>query len=74
MAWKERVAGRLLATRLGTAAADFIAAGKSKIMVGMQNGECVPVPLEDVAGKRKTVPLDHPWLLTARNLGVSLGE
>lgn len=65
---------RLLATRLGTAAADFIAAGKSQIMVGMQNGECVPVPLEDVAGKRKTVPLDHPWLLTARNLGISLGE
>ena len=26
------------------------------------------------AGCRKTVPLDHPWLLTARNLGVGLGD
>jgi 6-phosphofructokinase 1 len=65
---------RLLATRLGTAAADFIARGVSGAMVAMQNGECVPVPLEEVAGNRKTVPLDHPWLLTARNLGVSLGD
>lgn len=65
---------RLLATRLGTACADFIAGGISGVMVAMRNNECVPVPLEDVAGKRKTVPLDHPWLLTARNLGVGLGD
>jgi ATP-dependent phosphofructokinase / diphosphate-dependent phosphofructokinase len=67
-------ADRLLATRLGTACADMIADGKSGVMVAMQNGECVPVPLEEVAGNRKTVPADHPWLLTARNLKVSLGD
>jgi ATP-dependent phosphofructokinase / diphosphate-dependent phosphofructokinase len=67
-------ADRLLATRLGTACADFIAAGESGVMVAMQNGECVPVPLDQVAGNRKTVPLDHPWLLTARNLRISLGD
>ncbi|MGA9595139.1 MAG: ATP-dependent 6-phosphofructokinase [Acidimicrobiia bacterium] len=65
---------RLLATRLGAACADFIAAGKSGVMVAMQNGECVTVPLEDVAGRRKTVPLDHPWLQTARDLKISVGE
>jgi len=65
---------RLLATRLGTACADFIAEGVTNSMVAIRNNECVPVPLEEVAGKRKTVPLDHPWLLTARNLGVGLGE
>jgi 6-phosphofructokinase 1 len=65
---------RLLATRLGTACADMIADGKSGVMVAMQNGECVPVPLSEVAGNRKTVPLDHPWLLTARNLKISLGD
>jgi 6-phosphofructokinase len=65
---------RLLATRLGTACADFIAAGKTGVMVAIQNDECVPVPLEDVAGNRKTVPLDHPWLATARNLKISVGE
>jgi 6-phosphofructokinase len=65
---------RLIATRLGTACADFIANGISGVMVAVRNGECVPVPLEEVAGRRKTVPLDHPWLLTARNLGIGLGE
>ncbi len=65
---------RLLATRLGTAAADFIARGESGVMVAVQNNECVPVPLEEVAGRRKTVPLDHPWILTLRSLGIGLGD
>ena len=65
---------RLLATRLGTACADFIARGETGAMVAIRNNECVSVPLEEVAGRRKTVPLEHPWLLTARNLGVGLGD
>ncbi len=65
---------RLLATRLGTASADFIARGTTGVMVGMVNGEATPVPLEEVAGKRASVPLTHPWLLTARNLGIGLGD
>jgi 6-phosphofructokinase 1 len=43
-------------------------------MVAINNDECVPVPLESIAGRRKTVPLGHPWILTARNLGVGLGD
>lgn len=65
---------RLLATRLGTACADLIAEGKTGVMVAMQNNKCVPVPIEDVAGNRKTVPLDHPWLRTARALKISVGD
>jgi 6-phosphofructokinase 1 len=65
---------RLLATRLGTACADFIAEGTTGVMVAMQNNECVPVPIEDVAGNRKTVPLDHPWLRTADALKISVGS
>ncbi len=65
---------RLLATRLGTAAANCIADSMSNIMVGV-NGEGVhSVPLEEVAGRRKNVPLDHPWLETARDLQICLGE
>ena len=30
--------------------------------------------LEDIVGKRKTVPLDHPWILTARSIGTALGD
>lgn len=65
---------RLLATRLGTAAANAIAEGKSNIMVGVQGDGVAPVPLGDVAGRRKNVPLDHPWLVTARDLEICLGE
>ncbi len=60
---------RLLATRLGTAAADHAARGETGIMVAMVNGEAVPVPLTDVAGKRAVVPLDHPWITTAPQPG-----
>ncbi|HEY5685758.1 MAG TPA: ATP-dependent 6-phosphofructokinase [Acidimicrobiia bacterium] len=66
-------ADRILATQLGTAAADLIAEGTTGVMVAMRDGQSVPVPLEEVAGKRKTVPLDHPWIRGARNLGVCLG-
>ena len=65
---------RLLATRLGTAAANCIAEGMSNIMVGVSGDGVKPVPLEDVAGRRKNVPLDHPWLQTARDLEICLGE
>lgn len=65
---------RLLATRLGTACAGFAADGKSGVMVALRNDDVVPVPLGDVAGKRKTVPLDHPWIETARGLGVNVGD
>ena len=65
---------RLLATRLGTAAANFIAAGKSNIMVGIHGDVVGAVPLEDVVGLRKNVPLDHTWLRSARDLEICLGE
>ena len=32
------------------------------------------LPLEEVVGKRKTVPLDHPWLESARAVGTNLGD
>lgn len=67
-------ADRLLATRLGTAAAQFIADGKYGIMVGAKGDEAVAVPLEDVVGKRKNVPLDHAWIQTARDLEICLGD
>ncbi len=55
-------ADRLLTTRLGTAAVDLINAGEYGVMVAAQKDGWEAVPLEKVAGKLKTVPLDHPWL------------
>ncbi len=65
---------RLLATMLGTAATDCIAKDLSGVMVAVRDGHPTTVPLVDVAGKRNTVPLDHPWVVTARQLGVTFGD
>lgn len=65
---------RLLATKLGTAAANYIAAGRYNILVGVCGDAAAAVPLEEVVGKRKNVPLDHPWLQTARDLDICLGD
>ncbi len=67
-------ADRLLATRLGTAAAHLIQDGVFGVMVAARGDRAEPVPLEQVVGRRKVVPLDHPWVQTARDLGVSLGD
>lgn len=67
-------ADRLLATRLGTACADFIAQGIYGVLVAARGEGAEPVPLSEVAGKRKTVPLDHPWLESARRIGTCLGD
>ena len=65
---------RLLATRLGTAAADLVAAGTYGVMVAARGDTTEAVPLEDVAGRRKLVPVDHPWVATARHVGTCLGD
>ncbi len=67
-------ADRLLATRLGTEAAHAVDDEHYGIMIGSQDSDTVRVPLEDVAGRRRTVPIDHPWIRTARRLGISLGD
>jgi 6-phosphofructokinase 1 len=66
-------ADRLLTTRLGARAAELLALGTYNCLVAVRCGECVPVPLEDVAGRKKLVPLDHHWIDTARRLGTCLG-
>lgn len=67
-------ADRLLATRLGTACADYIADGVHGVLVAARGESTEAVPLKKVAGQIKSVPLDHPWIETARHLGVSLGD
>jgi 6-phosphofructokinase len=65
---------RLLAARLGNGAAGMVAAGTFGVMVAADGEHVRAVPLEDVAGRRKTVPIDHPWIETARHLGTCLGD
>ena len=65
---------RLLATRLGTRCATLINEGVHGVMVGVKGDDCVPVDLGEVAGKLKRVPLDHPWVASARLVGTCLGD
>ena len=65
---------RLLATRLGSAAADLVKAGHFGVMVAARADGTEPVPIEDVAGRRKPVPPDHGWVVTGRHMGISLGD
>ena len=65
---------RLLATRLGTAAADFVAEGTYGVMVAAHGDGVAAVPLEDVAGRRNIVPADHPWIRAARHTNTCLGD
>jgi ATP-dependent phosphofructokinase / diphosphate-dependent phosphofructokinase len=65
---------RLLATRLGTKAGTLLANGVYDVMVAVQGDQTVPVPLREVAGQKRTVPLDHPWLEAARLVDTCLGD
>lgn len=65
---------RVLSTRFGAAAAHLIKQKKYGFMVAMRNNEIVPVPLSEVAGKLKTVPLDCEVIKTARDIGISFGD
>jgi len=67
-------ADRVLATRLGTACARYIHDGVTGVMVAARGEGTEPVPLEQVAGNKKTVPPDHHWIQSARDVGVSLGD
>jgi len=65
---------RLLCTRLGVRAGELLAEGEYNVMVAVRGGQCVPVPLENVAGRTKLVPTDHHWIRSARLIDTCLGD
>ncbi len=65
---------RILATRFGTHAAEMLARGEYNRMVCMKGSEVTSVPLEQVAGKLKLVPADHPLIQAARHVGTNFGD
>lgn len=65
---------RVLATQLGSACTCAIREGRFGVMVGLCDSKTRLVPLEQIVGQRKTVPLDHPWIQSARRVGVCLGN
>jgi 6-phosphofructokinase 1 len=65
---------RTLATRFGGKAVELIMSGRFGTMVANRPPDLVAVPLDEVVGKFKTVPLDSDLVRTARALGVSFGD
>ena len=59
---------------LGAAAANLILTKQYGNMVGIVNGEIVPVPLEEVAGKLKYVSPDSSIIKEAKSIGISFGD
>ena len=65
---------RVLATRLGTTCATYLAEGGHGDMMAVRGTEIVPVPLEEVAGRKNLVPPDHPLVESARLVGTCFGD
>ena len=65
---------RLASLRFGTAAVRALEAGLSGVMVALAFPNVNYVPLDEVAGRMKAVPLDSDTLQTGRDLGISFGD
>ncbi|MCL2820218.1 MAG: ATP-dependent 6-phosphofructokinase [Oscillospiraceae bacterium] len=67
-------ADRVFCSRLGAMAGELVLKRKFGYMVALQGDKIGAIPLADVAGKLKIIPLDNEVLKQARLLGISLGE
>ena len=65
---------RVLCTRLGSAAAKAIMDEDYGNMIAMINGKTKRVPLEEVAGKLKTVDPECQMIKEAKRTGISFGD
>ena len=65
---------RLLATQFGTAAADLIVKKQYGRMVAIQGGQITSIPLDEAASKTKFLPVDHPIIQVARDIGICMGD
>jgi 6-phosphofructokinase 1 len=64
---------RILATSLGTAAAELLAEGQYNRMVSLNGNDINSVDLSIPEGKVKHVPMDHYLIDTARDVGACMG-
>lgn len=65
---------RLISLRFGAAAIRAVDAGDFNQMIVMQQNQIRRISLKDVANKTKQVPLDSDTVLTARDIGICLGD
>ncbi|MCM3880426.1 MAG: 6-phosphofructokinase [Vicinamibacterales bacterium] len=65
---------RVLATRFGGKAIECVVQGDFDKMVALRSPDIVTVPLAEIVGKQRRVPLDSDVIRTARALGISFGD
>jgi 6-phosphofructokinase 1 len=65
---------RVVAARFGAAAVRALAHGQSGVMVTLDGQAIGAVPLAEVAGRTRRVPVDGDTVRTARELGICLGD
>ncbi len=65
---------RLIALRFGAAAVRMIEEGKFGMMVAFTPPTVSAVPLSDVIGRIKRVPVDNDTIMAAREIGISFGD
>jgi 6-phosphofructokinase 1 len=65
---------RMLATNFGSCAVRALAEGKRGVMVALQAGDVVTVPLSEAIANIKTVPPNGQLIRTARDTGISFGS
>jgi 6-phosphofructokinase 1 len=65
---------RILATRYGTGAVRLVVEGRFGHMVCLRGTSIDAVPLTEATGQIRAVPLDSDLLLSARQLGICLGD
>ena len=58
----------------GAAAVRVIAAGESGVMVALDPPDVKTVPISVATSRMKTVPLESDIVLTAREIGLCLGD
>ncbi len=65
---------RILGTRFGVAAVDFISKEKFGSMVSYQNYQVLDVPIATAVHRIRKVPVDSQMIATARAIGISFGD
>lgn len=65
---------RLLATKFGYHAYELLAGGRLNRLVVQQAEKIDSIPIEDAAGRVRTVPRDHILIRAGRAIGVSFGN
>lgn len=64
---------RILSTRMGSHAVELIASGNFGRMVSLTDNHLTSVPLAEVAGKTRLVPIDHELIIQGERMGICFG-